>query len=349
MVFSIIASGWALLNILYIHFREAFERRGFKLYYGLVLVYRRSKRIKHSDIIKKTSYISIPLFVLALLFFYYSMLMGLMARAGIISSVVQPRLLIPGINIIGDHLFYFVLTVIIAAVIHEFAHAYTARSHGIRVKSIGFAVVLFIPLAFTEIDEEDASKSSLKARITTLAAGPASNLLLGILFMYLFALIVAPAGLVIDQVLPGSLADKYGLKPGSILLYINGTTATRDVLKHYLEIDNDTYLVLTMIEPNGITKNITIYKPANTSLLGVYLWAKPNRELIRLFGVPFSIAITKFLYWGMIVNTGLAIINAAPIFISDGGRIMYEVLGRKLGHLINILSLLILVLAVATP
>ncbi|WP_244372506.1 site-2 protease family protein [Staphylothermus marinus] len=349
MVFSVMISSWALLNILYVHFRESFERRGFKLYYGLVLVYKRSKKIRQSSIVRKISYVSILLFILALIFFYYSMILGLMARAGLVSNVARPMLLIPGVNIVGDHLFYFILMIIIAAIIHEFAHAYTARSYNIRVKSLGFAIVLFIPLAFTEIDEEDAAKSPRKARIATLAAGPASNFILGLLFMYLFILAVSPTTLVIEQVLPGSLADKYGLKPGSILLSINGTPATRDVLRHYLEINNNTYLVLTIINPSGAMENITIYKPANTSLLGVYLWVGPNIVLVKLFGAWFSIVLTKLLYWGMIVNVGLALVNAAPLFISDGGRIAYELLGSRIGHMINFLSLLILVLAVAGP
>lgn len=349
MVFTIIISSWALLNILYVHFRGSFERRGFKLYYGLVLVYKRSKKIRQSSIVRKTSYVSILLFILALIFFYYSMIIGLMARIGLASSAAGPTLLIPGVNIVGDHLFYFILMVIIAAIIHEFAHAYTARSHNIRVKSLGFAIVLFIPLAFTEIDEEDAAKSSRKARIATLAAGPASNFILGVLFMYLFVLAVSPPTLVIEQVVPGSLADKYGLKSGSILISINGTPATRDVLRNYLNINNDTYLVLTIIDPGGVKENITIYKPSNTTLLGVYLWVGPSIALIKLFGTWLSIVLTKLLYWGMIVNTGLALVNAAPLFISDGGRIVYELLGNRIGHIVNFLSLLILVLAVTGP
>lgn len=345
---TVLFGGWFIIDTLYYLFPTKFEKKGLKIYYGLVLVYKKPYTVKPSHIIRIGSYLTIPLFAIALFLFYTSMLTGILIRIGVLSSGAPPQLLIPGINITGLSLLYFVLAIVVAAVVHELSHAYTARAHGINVKSLGFAIIFFVPIAFTEIDEEALKNANTKAKITMLSAGPASNFVIAFLAIIILSMIVNPWGLVIVGIVDGSLAEKYGLEKGMSIIEINGTKATLDALHRYLSVNRDIILVLKVLDPNGEIKEIHIYKPANTTKLGVYLQPMPSESLIKVIGVFPSLFILGFTQWLYIVNFSLALINAAPLFISDGGRILYELLKRKeIAHAINMLSLIILVLALS--
>lgn len=345
---TVLFGGWFIIDTLYYLFPTKFEKKGLKIYYGLVLVYKKPYTAKPSHIIRIGSYLTIPLFAIALFLFYTSMLTGILIRIGVLSSGAPPQLLIPGINITGLSLLYFVLAIVVAAVVHELSHAYTARAHGINVKSLGFAIIFFVPIAFTEIDEEALKNANTKAKITMLSAGPASNFVIAFLAIIILSMIVNPWGLVIVGIVDGSLAEKYGLEKGMSIIEINGTKATLDALHRYLSVNRDIILVLKVLDPNGEIKEIHIYKPANTTKLGVYLQPMPSESLIKVIGVFPSLFILGFTQWLYIVNFSLALINAAPLFISDGGRILYELLKRKeIAHAINMLSLIILVLALS--
>ncbi len=344
-----LASFWILVNIIYLSKKEWFSSKGIKLYYGVVLVYKKPYEVKPSPIIGKISYLSIPLALIGIYMFYSAMIMSLISKFGIMKTGVAVRLLIPGINITGVFLLYFSIAVVIAAAIHEFAHAYVARSHGIPVKGLGFALIFFIPIAFTEIDEESFPKASRKARILTLSAGPASNIALALVFMVLLIPLVSPYGYVITDVVNNSLADHIGLKPGYIILKINGTQATLQTLHSYLSLNKTVTLVLTVFIPqNNSIVNITFVKPSSTHLLGVYLQASPSLWLIRLVGIDMAEFIVGLSQWIYLVNMSLGIINIAPLFITDGGRIVYDIIKNKVvSHTINIITLLILIIALA--
>ncbi len=342
----IIIGVWGLFNVIYHFHRGFFEACGFKLYYGFILVYKRTKKIKPLSLYRKLSYIHIPFFVLAILTFYQSMIASIFIRLGL-SKGVPAQLLIPGVNITGIQLVYFIIAIAVAAAIHELMHAYTAIAHGLNVKSIGFALIFILPIAFTELDEEKLSKASTRAKVTVLAAGPSANILLALLALFLLSFIVSPYGIVVLDTLPGSLADKYGLKQGDIILEINGEPLTRSLLAKYLNNRTGVNITLKILSNNRV-KTITIYKPGNVTRLGIAFTSKPVDQLINVFGLDTALAISFIITWLYLVNLGLAVINAAPLFVSDGGRIVYEVFKNKnVSHAINLFSLLILVLGVA--
>ncbi len=342
-------SFWALLNIIYISRKEWFVSRGIKLYYGVVLIYKKPYDVKPSPLVSKVSYVSIPLALIGIYMFYSAMIMSLISKLGVLKTGVTVQLLIPGINITGIFLLYFAIAVVIAAAAHEFAHAYVARSHNIPVKGLGFAIILFVPIAFTEIDEESFPRASKKARILTLSAGPASNIALALFFMVLLIPLVSSYGYIITNVVENSLAEHIGLKPGYIILKVNGTQATLQALHSYLSLNKTVRLILTVYIPqNNSLVNISFLKPASTHLLGVYLQASPSLWLIKSVGINMAEFIVGLTQWIYLVNMSLGIINIAPLFITDGGRIVYEIIGSKtVSHIINILTLLILVLALA--
>ncbi len=340
---------WLFINIVYTLFKERLEARGFKIYYGVVLVYRKGFNPRSRRILKKVSPLWFIPFILALIMFYTAMISNTLVKLHIIPGKQSVQLLVPGINITGIDLLYFALSVLIAAIIHELSHAYTARSHGLKTKNIGFAVLFFIPVAFVEIDEEEFSKASLLAKLSILAAGPASNLLLGLLVMLILSGIASSYGLLIVGVEPGSLADKAGLSENMVIYSINNEPATLSTLRKYLELNETVNLSIKVYVPGEGFRIYNVTKPANTHILGVYLRPAPRIDVIKLLGLDASLILYSLITWLYIVNISLAIINAAPIFVSDGGRIIYELSrDKRIGTIINTATLILLITAL-TP
>ena len=340
---------WTIINILYLTKKEEFESRGFKLYYGIVLAYRRKYSPKARSIYKKLGYLGIPLSLYGFYVFYATMGYTLLVKLGFINvtGFRGPTLLIPGINITGMSLLYFSIAIVIAAAIHELAHAFIAASNDIPVKGLGFAIVFFLPIAFTEIDEEEFPKASLKAKTLTLMAGPAANILLALIMVGILTFIISPYGLMITDVVNGSIAEKYGLSPNSLILEINNEPATLENLRNVANINKTTIFIMKILLPSGEIKIFNITKPAGEKI-GIYITQMPNIALINLLGIQNSLIIMNLVIWIQIVNLSLGIINIVPLFITDGGRIFYE-LSRKplLGHIASMITLAILVIALA--
>jgi membrane-associated protease RseP (regulator of RpoE activity) len=93
---------------------------------------------------------------------------------------------------------YFLLALIIVAVVHEFSHGIFMRLYKIKIKSTGFAFLGPILGAFVEEDKKNFSTKNPKERMVVLGAGVFANLITGLLFFALlvgfFQLAYVPAG-----------------------------------------------------------------------------------------------------------------------------------------------------------
>lgn len=77
---------------------------------------------------------------------------------------------------------YWILSIAIIAVVHEFSHGIFARFYGVRVKSTGFGFLGPFIAAFVEPDEKQLQKKSKKAQIAVLSAGSFANIITTIIF-----------------------------------------------------------------------------------------------------------------------------------------------------------------------
>ena len=158
-------------------------------------------------------------------------------------------------------LFWFILIIGISIFVHELGHYLAARLQGVRVPvfSVGFGPPLFrfhaagtewrialIPLggfALVEgIAEEPESPPKGYAllpfwgKVLVLLGGVAMNLVLAwALLAYVFQTQGLPRPVVTEaqilEVLPGSLAERAGLKPGDVVVAIDGKP-----LRHYTDL-----------------------------------------------------------------------------------------------------------------
>lgn len=132
----------------------------------------------------------------------------------------------------GEFLIFGVFALIVAMVLHEFAHGVQSKSNGVRVESSGLMYAV-VPLgAFVEMNEEDADKATLKEKMSIYSAGISINFIIAtISFILLAMMMLAPlgnaAGINDDDVgiyatTTGSPADLIGLSTGSVILKIDG-------------------------------------------------------------------------------------------------------------------------------
>jgi len=246
--------------------------------------------------------------------------------------------LIPGVTLgLVDTLYVF-FAVGVAAFFHETAHAFVARAVHVKVKDAGIALFLFIPAAFVEPDEEELKKAPVKSKLLVYSAGVGANLILTLLVLGLLAQVATAweSGVLITDVVEDSPAWDAGLRPGMIIIGVNGEPVnnTKELAEKFTEIDlhnaNKTVSVtLTVLLPDGSVENITVVKPAGEELIGIYIK--------QSYDHPVIVSLLRALY---IINFSLALVNAAPLAIplpggmlyTDGAQILRDLLAPKVGE-----------------
>lgn len=146
----------------------------------------------------------------------------------------QMLLGIPGLNPLIP-IWYGILALAVAIIVHEFCHGILARVSKIRLNSLGLLFFIFPVGAFVEPDEAEMKKMPRRERARLFAAGPAVNLMfaLGTAFVFSTVLMgsVQPVaqGVGVSAVTANSPAEAAGLRAGVILVAVNNTD-TPDVL-----------------------------------------------------------------------------------------------------------------------
>jgi len=146
----------------------------------------------------------------------------------------QMLLGIPGLNPLIP-IWYGILALAVAIVVHEFCHGILARVSRIRLNSLGLLFFIVPVGAFVEPDEGEMKAMPRRERARLFAAGPAVNLLFALAMAFVFSVVlmgsVSPVaqGVGISGVTANSPAEGVGIRPGMILLAVNNTP-TPDVL-----------------------------------------------------------------------------------------------------------------------
>lgn len=135
---------------------------------------------------------------------------------------------IPGVNPIIP-LWYGILGLIVAIVIHEGAHGILTRVGNMEVRSMGL-IFLLVPLgAFVEPDEEALVKADKRRRMSVYAVGPATNIIVGLVCaLLLSSMLIGSVEPVRESPIVISLADdgpadRAGLRFGAQIVQLNGT------------------------------------------------------------------------------------------------------------------------------
>ena len=257
--------------------------------------------------------------------------------------------------------FYFLISLCIVIVIHEFSHGVMARVHNLKVKSSGVGVIALLapilPVAFVEPDEKEMAKRPYHQQLGILAAGPMSNIVLGMLVVGLFFLIAMPVDsfmLQRDGVLVHGIVEEgsypiqqSGMVKGEVITEMDGAS---------IASVKDFSGVLTDKKPGDvlhIVTNKTAYDvalgthPTNASApyLGVFVADKTSikESFKETYGTFVPAAILWFLgllFWLYAINLGIGFFNLLPMTICDGGRMfqiaMLKVFGKGKEHIAHL-------------
>jgi len=244
--------------------------------------------------------------------------------------------------------FYWIISIFIIALVHEWAHGVIARVHKIKVKSSGFAflaiLVPIIPAAFVEPDEKTLRKRPFRQQLSVFAAGPFANIILAFIVLGFSALVISPVvesmiefnGVEITGFIDGPYPAKdAGIAEGEIVKSIDGRdiktlddfSGILDNKKPGTEItlktDASSYDILLAKNPKDETK----------SYLGVYV--RQDSAIKDAFRNKYGNFIPKVISWiiGLfgwliLLNLGIGLFNLVPIGPLDGGRMMQIALKR---------------------
>lgn len=308
----------------------------------------------------------------------------LITQAGAVLSGAEGgvKLLLPGpvstpLNAPGVFVvpwWIWVIGIAVVIIPHEFMHGIMCRIDNVRIKSVGWLLLLVIPGAFVEPDEKQLQKMGRKTKLRVYAAGSFANMIVAAIILVVFVGLsnaVAPAGIFVS-VLEGGPAHNASLN-GSIT-EINGfTVKNHDDLTRVLgqfrpgdtiqvRTARTDYLVPAFIPGNLLPGGAAVIG-SETTTYNIALGKHPERDGAFLGVVAAAPAVTlkmdvntygilsTLLLWMFLFSFGIGLVNLLPIKPLDGGLIFEELVGgrKSIVRGVSVLMLLVLLFNLIGP
>jgi membrane-associated protease RseP (regulator of RpoE activity) len=224
--------------------------------------------------------------------------------------------------------YFWVIGIFCVLIPHEFSHGIASRLSRIKIKSLGWLLLLFLPGAFVEPDEARLKKAKRNTKLRVYAAGSFANLMVAGIAM-LASLLLTSIFFQSTGVMYGSVfidQPMYNANATGSIISINGIhVASMEQLSS----------VLSGIQPNSTvtlqtTKGIFLVnvtdrpdgKPgAYLGIGGPYDVYKEPKDFARPMQVPLDF-MRNLIGWIFILSLGIGIINLLPLKPFDGGMIM---------------------------
>lgn len=258
---------------------------------------------------------------------------------------VQPVLPIEAKGVFYIPFSYWIISIFLIALVHEFAHGVLANVHKIKVKSSGFAFLsVFIPVipaAFVEPDERVLSSKPARAQLAVFAAGPFSNIVFAVLLFGVIALLnpvlgaaFVPGGVELTEVSGPSI--EAGLMKGDVVTALANKSVVSSanvssILSSYAPGD--------AVEVKTKDKSVVVSlgaSPSNESRPYMGIKAKPYLDVNASFAEKFGYFSPSLLKWSstllvvlLMLNVGIGLFNLLPLGPLDGGR-MFQLVCLKL-------------------
>ena len=334
---------YLLLLVVYYKFKNKFENQGLLVLYktklGLNLMDKISK--KFPRIVTFLSYTGIIVGFSGMAFILYFLIketIKLILVPGTPSALapVLPGISIPGVPTLS--FWHWIITIFIAAGIHEFAHGVVARNINVPIKSSGFAFLGPLLAAFVEPDEKIMEKKPILKQLAVFAAGPFSNILLGIFVLLAMMFIFAPFlgmiydsnGISVSGFIEDSAMNQSGIElPFTIIsLNDNQVLTIKDFVNEtsYLNPGDEIVVGTDKGDYNIVLGN----NPENESLpyfgiigLQENLILKDNLSFLNPIEGGFEWFQLLFM-WLFLISVGVGLFNLLPLGPVDGGRMIYS-------------------------
>ncbi len=222
----------------------------------------------------------------------------------------SPDLLLglPGINPIIP-LGYGIFGLAVAIILHEFSHGILARVAKIKIRSLGLIFLIFPIGAFVEPEEDELRALPRHERARLYAAGPATNMLLAVLFAVVFSSVMLAAvtpvhdGVGIVGFTQGaSPAQTAGMQAYTVITSVNNTEIHsygdfRNEMSKTVAGQNLTVVAFDPTTSASNTYHVTLVAEAGTGrpLIGIYAidvstdYYHPLTNPDRFNGVPGAV------------------------------------------------------------
>jgi len=296
---------------------------------------------KFSTILKYTSYLSISIGFIGMFIILYYLIKGTYGLIYVPNAIPVLAPVLPGVKIANFPVlsfWYWIISILLVAVVHEFMHGVFSRYYSVKIKSSGFAFLGPILAAFVEPDEKKLAKKRKISQMAVMSAGPFSNIVFAFIILLLTFFIISPItsnmtsyeGIQIINVENGYPAFEAGLKKGDTISTINNISIYNlDDFKSLME----------NIKPNEkitIATNTTIFtlttekspQDLNKGYLGISiapLQIKIKDSIINKYGKILPAVflwIAKLFFWLFVINLGVGLFNLLPLGPVDGGRLL---------------------------
>jgi membrane-associated protease RseP (regulator of RpoE activity) len=206
----------------------------------------------------------------------------------------------------------------------------------IPVLSTGILAMLVFFGAFVEPDEKEFEKASLTARLRMVSSGSATNIVTALLaLILLLGLFAPPAGLLIQETIPGGPVDRAGLGRWDAIQAINGTPIATyaDFASYMRGVHPGANLSLTVLKNNQdqVFVITTVADPENQSraIIGLNTGFGASYQPNRL-GLEQYTGVNLYwtFFWIWVFALSVAVFNMLPLFPFDGERVLYYPLER---------------------
>lgn len=258
-------------------------------------------------------------------------------------------LILPGVDIPGSPIYIPFVTGFLALatvlVIHEGGHGILARVEGVAIDSVGLLLMIIIPGAFVEPNEEELKKINGISKLRVYFAGPMFNMglaAIGLILMICVSGFLASEdmyttdGMEISSVVPASPSEGV-LADGMIIKAINNQTVTntssyskimnRNKIGENVSVttDSGTYTIQAEANPNNSSKAyIGIRATAHTIV------SPEARSKYGTFIPWFLTELKEFLYLVFLLNFSVGTFNLLPMKPLDGGLILEEIVNYRI-------------------
>lgn len=252
---------------------------------------------------------------------------------------------------------FWIISLMVIMIVHEFAHGVICRLYNIKIKSSGFAffsiLVPLIPAAFVEPNEKELEKKPHRQQLAMLASGAFANILtalvIGLMIIPLFAPMFHSVSEYNGIEISDILSDKYGPNPAN-LAGITAGTIIKGIStdgENYLKtntLDKFTNLLISTkpgdklyLDTNEGVKELTLAKSPidpTKAYMGITILQSigiPDDVAKKYHGslIPnFIIWFNKLLGWIFLLSLGIGLMNLAPLGPVDGGKMLHIVMQK---------------------
>ncbi len=339
---------YALIGFYIYKNREKFEIK------GILFIYRWKKAIKYIKKIARPDWLWKIFFTIGIPISIFFMIVSVDVMLTGVSNIIEsPRpasqvtVLIPGVKLPGSS-FYLpfwigIISILVLAVVHETGHAISGIVDNIKLKSAGAGLLLFLPLAFVEPDEKELKKKGFAQKIRMFCAGSFSNFTFAfLLFLFISNFfnpfvnnLVQYEGVVLSGTSENYPARAAGMINGSIIYSVNNksTPNLTSFTNAFTGINPNDSIVFNTSE--GFYNISAATNPYNSSkgYAGVNVeqeWGF-KKELLSSypkFLLMIPLFFLRLLLWVVNLNFAVGLFNLYPLWITDGGKVLVELVNR---------------------